>query len=220
MVRFRAISLVLAALAVGLGLAACGGGSDAKLLPGKTADQINSNLDLVRESVNEGNCEEAEDAVAQVSTQVDELGNVDKGLKSALRQGAAKLSEVVATCGAAAEAEEAKAAEKEEEEGEAEALEAAEAEAEETEAFEEEEQKEEEREQKAEEKAQEKAEEEAEEPEPPTGGEESPKGKAKGHEKQEEIEPPTPEEPVTPPEPGSGGPGGGIGPGAAVEGGP
>jgi hypothetical protein len=208
--RFRAASLLLAALAVGLLLAACGGGSDAKLLPGTTADQINSNLDLVRESFNEGNCEEAKDGVAQVSTEIDGLQKVDKKLKAALKQGAAKLSEVVSSCGASEEAAEEKAAAKAEEE-EQEAFEAEEAEAEE-EAFEKE-QKAEERE----EKEQEKAEKKAEQPEPPTEGEESDKGE--GKESQEEtVEPPVEEEEVTPSE-GSGN-AGGIGPGAAVEGGP
>ncbi len=71
--RLRAASLLLAALAVGLLAAACGGGGNAELLPGTTADQINANLDQVRASYQEGNCEEAEDGVAQVSTEVDEL---------------------------------------------------------------------------------------------------------------------------------------------------
>jgi hypothetical protein len=207
--RFRAASLLLAALAVGLLLAACGSGSSAELLPGTTADQINSNLDSVRQSFNEGNCEAAEDGVAEVTTEIDELQKVDKKLKQALKQGAAKLSEVVSSCGASEEAEEEKlAAEAEQEEQEA--FEAEEAEAEE-EAFEKE-QKAEEREQKELEKAEKKAE----QPEPPTEGEESgPKGK----ENQEEtVEPPAEEEAVTPSE--GGGNAGGIGPGAAVEGGP
>lgn len=211
--RFRAASLVLAALAVGLLLSACGGGGNGELLPGATADQITSNLDQVRESFESGNCEKAEDAVAQVSTEVDDLNKVDVKLKNALKNGAAKLSEVVSSCGVAEEeAEEAKAEEAAEEEQQL--IEAEEAEAAEEEAFEEE-QKEEGRE----EKAKEKAEKEAEQPQPPTGGEESPTGEAKGHEKQEEeaVESPNEElEEVTPP---GGGPGGGIGPGASVEGG-
>ena len=208
--RFRAASLLLAALAAGLLLVACGSGSSAELLPGTTADQINSNLDSVRQSFNQGNCEAAEVGVAEVSTEIDELQKVDAKLKGALKQGAAKLSEVVSSCGAGEEAEEQKAAAKAEEE-EQEALQAEEAEAEE-EAFEKE-QKTEEREAKE----QEKAEKKAEQPEPPTEGEESgPKGK----EKQEEtVEPPSEEEEVTPPSEG-GGNAGGIGPGAAVEGGP
>jgi membrane protein involved in colicin uptake len=211
--RVRAAALILAALAVGLLLSACGGGGNGELLPGTTADQITSNLDQVRESYESGDCERAQDAVAQVSTEVDDLNNVDVKLKKALHQGALKLSQVVSTCGAAEEAEEAKVEEEAEEEQAQ--IEGEEAEVEE-EAFAEE-AKEEERE----EKANEKAEKEAEKAEPPTGGEESPKGEAKGLEKQEEetVPPPTEEfEEVTPPAAG-GGPAGGVGPGAAVEGG-
>jgi membrane protein involved in colicin uptake len=211
--RVRAAALILAALAVGLLLSACGGGGNGELLPGTTADQITSNLDQVRESYESGDCEKAENAVAQVSTEVDDLNKVDVELKKALKNGALKLSEVVNNCGAAEEAEEAKAEEAAEEEQAQ--IEGEEAEAEEEAFFEE--QKEEERDQKAEEKA----EKDAEKAEPPTGGEESPKGEAKGHEKQEEetVPPPTEEfEEVTPPAAG-GGPAGGVGPGAAVEGG-
>ncbi|MBS1891320.1 MAG: hypothetical protein JST59_08505 [Actinobacteria bacterium] len=214
--RVRAASLVLAALAVGLLLAACGGGSNADLLPGTTAEQINSHLDEVRVSYQEGNCEAAENGVASVSTEIDELGKVDAQLKKALRQGAAKLSEVVRTCKEQEEEKEQAAEEKEfEEQAEVEAEELAEAEAEE-EAFEKE-QKSEEREQKAEEKEQEEAEKHAEQPGPSEQGEEA-KGKAKGHEKQEEIETPVEgAEEVTPPNPGEG-PAGGIGPGAEAGG--
>ena len=208
--RFRAASLLLAALAMGLLLAACGSNSGAELLPGTTADQINSNLDLVRESVDAEKCEEAEDASAEVSTEVDELHKVDAKLKEALKQGAAKLSEVVSTCSAPEEEKEAeeKAAATEDEE-EQEAIEAEEAEAAEEELAKED--KAEEREEDK--KLQEKAEREAEQPEPPGQGEEA----GKGNESQEEtVEPPTEE--VTPPSEGGGA--GGIGPGAAVEGGP
>jgi membrane protein involved in colicin uptake len=210
--RVRAAALLLAALAVGLLLSACGGGGNDVLLPGTTADQINSNLDQVQASYESEDCEKAEIGVAQVSTEVDDLNKVDAKLKKALKNAALKLSEVVDSCGEAEEAEEAKAEEKAEEEEQAQ-IAGEEAEAEE-EAFLEE-QKEEERDQKAEEKA----EKEAEKAEPPTGGEESPKGKAKGLEKQEEetVPPPTESEEVTPPEAG-GGPAGGVGPGAAVEG--
>jgi membrane protein involved in colicin uptake len=217
--RVRAAALILAALAVGLLLSACGGGGNGELLPGTTADQITSNLDQVRESYESGDCERAETAVAQVSTEVDDLNKVDVELKKALKNGALKLSEVVNSCGEAEEAEEAKAEEATEEEQAQ--IEGEEAEAEEEAFFEE--QKEEERDQKAEEKAEEKAEKDAEKAEPPTGGEESPKGKGKGKglEEQEEetVPPPTEEfEEVTPPAAG-GGPAGGVGPGAAVEGG-
>jgi hypothetical protein len=214
--RVRAASLVLAALAVGVLLAACGGSGNEELLPGTTADQINSHLDQVQVSYEEGDCEKAEVGVANVSTEVDELGKVDAKLKKALRQGAAKLSEVVSTCRAQEEEHEQAADEAEvEEQAEAEAEELAEQEAEE-EDFEKE-QKDEEREEKAEEKAQEKAEKQAEQPGPDEGGESN--GKAKGHEKQEEIEPPVVEgeEELIPPTTGDGS-AGGIGPGAEAEG--
>jgi hypothetical protein len=211
--RVRAAALILAALAVGLLLSACGGGGNGELLPGTTAAQLNTNVDQVEQSFEGGDCEKAEIGVAQVSTEVDGLNQVDPKLKKALKNGALKLSEVVNSCGEAEEAEEAKAEEKAEEEQAQ--IEGEEAEAEEEAFFEEE--KEEERDQKAEEKA----EKEAEKAEPPTGGEESPKGEGKGLEKQEEetVPPPTDEtEELTPPAAG-GGPAGGVGPGAAVEGG-
>jgi hypothetical protein len=211
--RVRAASLVLAALAAGLLLAACGGGSNAELLPAPTADQINAHLDEVRVSYQEGNCEAAENGVASVSTEIDELGKVDAKLKKAMREAAAKLSEVVRTCKEKEEEKEQAAEEAElEKQAEVEAEELAEAEVEE-EAFEKE-RKAEEREDK--EKAQEKAEKEAEQPEPPTGGEESPKGKGKGPQEPEEIETPGEIE-VTPPNPGEG-PAGGIGPGSEAGG--
>jgi hypothetical protein len=209
--RLRAASLLLAALAVGVLLGACGSNSGAELLPGTTADQINSNLDLVRESADAEKCEEAEDAVAEVSTEVDELHKVDAKLKEALKQAAAKLSVVVSSCTAPEEEKEAeaeKAAAKEAEQ-EQEAIEDEEAEAAEEELAKEDKAAEREEEKKL----QEKAEKEAEQPEPPGQGEEAGKGK----ESQEEaVEPPTEE--VTPPSEGGGA--GGIGPGAAVEGGP
>lgn len=209
--RFRAATLLFAALAAGLLLAACGSGGNGELLPGATAKQIESNLDQVRSSSAEGNCEAAEDAVAAVSTEIDELQKVDGELKAALKHGAAKLSEVVSSCGVEEEeAEQAKAEEEAEEEQAA--LEAEEEElAAEEEAEEEKDQKAEEREEKAEEKA----EKHAEQPGPSEKAEESgPKGKAKGHE-EEEIEPEIEEEVIPPSE---GGPAGGIGPGAEVGG--
>jgi len=208
--RFRAAILLFAALAAGLLLAACGSSGNGELLPGTTAKQIESNLDQVRASFEEGDCEGAEDAVATVSTEVDELQKVDHELKAALKHGAAKLSEVVSSCGVKEEeAEQAKAEEEAEEEQEG--LEAEEEALAEQEVDEEKEQKAEEREEKAEEKA----EKHAEQPGPSEEGEESgPKGKAKGHE-EEKIEPEGEEEVIPPSE---GGPAGGIGPGAEVEG--
>lgn len=92
------LALLLGAAAA-VALASCGGGSDAKLLPGGTASEITTNLDRVKQMVGEGDCVGAEDATQQVATQIDELGNVDKELKQALREGTDLLeSEVASEC--------------------------------------------------------------------------------------------------------------------------
>jgi hypothetical protein len=99
-VRQSAISTLALALgaAAALGLASCGGGEDAKLLPGNTAAEITENLDRVKQYAEEGECVGAEDAVSEVNTQVEGLTGVDPKLVEALQQGAARLSEVVASC--------------------------------------------------------------------------------------------------------------------------
>ncbi|HVD39740.1 MAG TPA: hypothetical protein VNC16_01900 [Solirubrobacterales bacterium] len=99
MARLSAIFLafLLGALSA-LALVSCGGGSDAELLPGTTADQIESNLDQVQALAGEGDCIGAEDAVAEVTAEVEELQNVDLKLKTALEEGTAKLSAVVGRC--------------------------------------------------------------------------------------------------------------------------
>jgi hypothetical protein len=97
----RLSSLLLAFLlgaAGAVGLVSCGGGSNADLLPGTTAEQIESNLDQVRELAAEEDCIGAEDAVATVTAEVEELEGVDLKLKAALQEGTAKLSEVVGRC--------------------------------------------------------------------------------------------------------------------------
>jgi outer membrane biosynthesis protein TonB len=97
-------ALVLAiAAAVALALAACGSGSDAKLLPGTTAQEINENLDSVQQLVDERECVAATDAALQVSSEVEALRNIDPGLKQILREGASRLNEVVTTCDEAPE---------------------------------------------------------------------------------------------------------------------
>jgi hypothetical protein len=104
--RFSALMLALVLGGVGaVALASCGGGSDAKLLPGTTANQIESNLDQVKALVESGDCVGAENAVAEVSAEVEEL-NVAAKLKGALQEGTAKLSEVVGRCDEEAEEEE------------------------------------------------------------------------------------------------------------------
>jgi septal ring-binding cell division protein DamX len=189
------------ALALALGgaaafaLASCGGGEDAKLLPGRTAEEISENLDSVKQFVGEGECVGAENAAQEVSNQVEALSGVDEKLKQALQRGAEKLGEVVVTCEeteteAVAPADEAPSTEEEDElppglEKKAE--------------------KEREKEEKALEKEEEKQE--------------------KDEEKEKEAPPATPttptettpaEPPTTPTPPSEGGGSGGVGPAAPV----
>lgn len=95
------LALVLG-IAAAFALASCGGGADAKLLPGSTAREITANLDTVERLAGEGECVGAEDAAAQVSAQVEALHGVDEELMRALRRGADRLREVVLTCEEAA----------------------------------------------------------------------------------------------------------------------
>jgi hypothetical protein len=163
--------LALAAIAA-LGLASCGGGDGADLLPGGTASEINSNLDRVQELVGEGECIGAEDAAREVSAQVDALGGVDPKLKQALREGAARLNEVVVECEETTTEEEVPAID----------------EAEEPEAEEEKEKPRKPDKPKADEE-----DEEAPEETTPTLPPQA-KGEAKGHEKAEEAPPAEPDE--------------------------
>ena len=144
--------------AAALALAACGGGSDAKLLPGETAQEISENLDAVQRLVDEGECLEAEGAALEVSAQVEGLRGIDPELKQVLERGADRLNEVVDTCEAAVEDTT--------EETVPETTETTEEEPEEKKKAEEEQQKLEEEEQKAEEEQQ-KEEEKAEKEPPP-----------------------------------------------------
>jgi hypothetical protein len=98
MARLRPLLLaLLLGAASAAALASCGG-SDAELLPGTTADQIESNLDRVEELAGDEDCVGAEDAVAAVTEEVEDLEGVDLKLKTALQEGTARLSEVVAGC--------------------------------------------------------------------------------------------------------------------------
>jgi outer membrane biosynthesis protein TonB len=92
-----ALALVLGSAAA-VGLVSCGGGEDAKLLPGTTAQEITENLDAVEQLAGEGECVGAANAAQEVSTEVEELGGVDAKLKQSLQAGAARLNEVVASC--------------------------------------------------------------------------------------------------------------------------
>ncbi|HEX5594367.1 MAG TPA: hypothetical protein VFX35_13605 [Solirubrobacterales bacterium] len=200
--RFSALMLALLLGVSAVALASCGGGSDAKLLPGKTADEIESNLDQVKTLVDSGDCVGAENAVAEVSAEVEEL-NVATKLKGALQEGTEKLREVVGRCeeeaGEEEETEPSAAADVEAEELEAEQLEA-------EEKAEKAQEKAEKNEQKEEEKAEAPAVDEGNLP-PQSEGE----GKAKGHEET----PPPAAEPEPAPEPGEA-ESGGVSPGEGV----
>lgn len=99
MARLSALLLaVVLGAACALALVSCGSGNDADLLPGTTADEIEANLDAVEQLAADGDCFGAEDAVAQVTAEVEELDGVDVKLKRALEDGTARLSEVVGRC--------------------------------------------------------------------------------------------------------------------------
>ncbi len=164
--RLRAILLALVlSLAAATALSACGGGGDPDLLPGETASEINANLDLIENLVSEGDCVGAANAASSVGEQVEALTGVDKELKEALSEGAARLNEVIVECDEAPEEEDTTSSlEAEEESEQLEADEKAQEKAE----------KQEEKEAEKEEKKEEKSEKEAPPVEPP------------GQEKQEE----------------------------------
>jgi len=196
------VSALLLALVLGgagaVALVSCGGGSDAKLLPGTTAEQIESNLDQVKQLAAEEDCIGAEDAVAEVAAEVEEL-NVAAKLQTALQEGTARLSEVVGRC-------EEEAAEEETEPSRERDVEAEELEQEQLEA--------DEKAEKAEEKAEKLKEKEEEKAETPEKEELPPQseGKGKGHE-----EAPPPATPTPTPEPPAEAPSGGVGPNEGVE---
>jgi len=99
--RMSRLPASLLAFALGggaaLALVSCGG-EDAQLLPGETAREITANLDTVKQLTDEGDCVGAESAARQVGEQIEALEGVDRKLKQALEQGAARLNEVIAGC--------------------------------------------------------------------------------------------------------------------------
>ncbi len=192
------VSALLPALVLGgacaLALASCGGGN-AKLLPGAKASQIEANLDQVKQLVASGDCIGAENAVAAVAAEVEELNEVAAKLKAALQEGTAKLSEVVGRC-------EEEGAEEEAEPAQEGGVEAEELEQKEREAEEKAQEKVEKQQQKEEEKAEVPEKEEGQLPPQAEG-----KGKGKGH---EEAPPPAAEAPAESES-------GGVSPGVGVE---
>jgi outer membrane biosynthesis protein TonB len=103
--RLTALLLAFALGAVSAVVLASCGGEEADLLPGTTADQIESNLTRIEELADEGDCVGAEESVADVAAEVEELQGVDLKLKAALQEGTATLSEVVGRCEEEAEEE-------------------------------------------------------------------------------------------------------------------
>lgn len=99
-VRQLALSTLVIALgtAAAVTLVSCGGGEDAKLLPGTTAQEITENLDRVKQYAEEGECVGAANAASEVHAQVEAVSGIDAQLKNALQHGADRLDEVVATC--------------------------------------------------------------------------------------------------------------------------
>lgn len=187
--RLSTSLVVFATLAAtATGLAACGGGNDAELLPGETASQIDSNLNRVEQLVAEGECAGAAASAAEIGSQVEDLEGVDAKLQRALAEGAARLTEnVVDECEEAPEEEEFPTVEE---------LEEAEPE----------------KKPKPEKPDKAEKEEAKEEPETDEGPTLPPQSDGKGEEKGKGEGPPV--EPTEEEEP----PSGGVGPGTAVEG--
>jgi outer membrane biosynthesis protein TonB len=94
----RPASLALALGCAAFVLASCGGGEDAKLLPGATAREITENLDTVKLLAAEGECVGAANEAEEVRAQVETLSGVDAKLKQALEAGTERLNEVVSEC--------------------------------------------------------------------------------------------------------------------------
>jgi hypothetical protein len=188
------LALALGAAATSA-LVACGE-EDAKLLPGQTAQEIRENLDSVQSLADEGECEEAEGAALEVSSQVEELREIDPELKQALEEGAARLNEVIVRCQDEAP----------EDTVEEELVPTVSESAKEQEQREKDAEKEQEKLEKEEEKAAKEQEDEQEEEEPGSDLPPQANGKAKGHE-----EAPPSETPAETPS-------GGIGPGAEAKG--
>lgn len=85
-----ALTAVTVVLAGGL-IAGCGE-DRSNLLPGNTVEEIETNLDRVRDLAASGDCFGAIDAAQQVKRQVEGLGpDVDRRLKRSLRDGATQL---------------------------------------------------------------------------------------------------------------------------------
>jgi hypothetical protein len=85
--------LALAVLAAS-GLAACGN-SDDKLLSASSASELRSTLRQVEQTVADGDCETAQQEVAQLREKVDSLRRVEADLKNSLSEGTSRLETLV-----------------------------------------------------------------------------------------------------------------------------
>ena len=85
----------LLALALGAStalLAACGGGGTKDGIPAASAGELKSQIEDVKQAVDDGRCSDVRGQLRQVDTGIDDLpGSVDRTLVSALRDGADKL---------------------------------------------------------------------------------------------------------------------------------
>lgn len=98
MFRFTVWILALAlGAAAAVALVSCGGDTEG-LLPGQSADEIVSNLNQVEQDAVNGDCASAQSAADEVRQQIDDLGgDVNTQLKARLRDGAARLQQLVST---------------------------------------------------------------------------------------------------------------------------
>jgi hypothetical protein len=94
------LALVLGA-ALAVALVSCGGRDKKGLLPGDNAQQILANLTTVEQLASSGDCADAALKVDEVQSEIDALPTtVDARLRSRLREGAQKLSDIVNSPGA------------------------------------------------------------------------------------------------------------------------
>src|SRR5680860_935206 len=101
----RSAAVALCGALLALGLAACGGSDDERLLPGENAEEIISNLEQVEGLATNGQCASAEDAIEQIDAQVQALpATVSDELRQNLSTGLDRLREVTLdSCGIAGE---------------------------------------------------------------------------------------------------------------------
>jgi hypothetical protein len=91
-------ALLVALALAGLLAAGCGGDSeDDRLLTRRQANELRGTLAQVEENVAAKNCTGAEQQVAALQDQIDQVRRVDRDLRSALRSGARRLETLVSS---------------------------------------------------------------------------------------------------------------------------